>query len=173
MLFSCNVNRVGHNHIHIIPLYTEHKVQACAQTVRQYGAMTAIQSIFLLKTVYFRTLLTYFTVQAVQYGMVYGTVPSWHCQCNFGLRKASPPQHFPFPPPAYSSHVLTSHNASLDDPETGFGLYQFRRKAQQWLAWKPNSDALLDYKPHEESRRGNLHCKLPNTVLTSWANFFN
>jgi len=68
---------------------------------------------------------------------------------------------------------MTSHNASLDDPETGFGLYQFGGKAQQWFAWNLNSDAILDYKPHEESRRGNLHCKLPNTVLTSWANFFN
>jgi hypothetical protein len=119
-------------------------VQACAQTVRQYGAMTTIRFIFLFKTVYFQIMLTYFTVQAVQYGTVYGTVPSWHCQCNFGLRKASPPQHFPIPPPAYSSYVLTPHIASLDDPETGFGLYQFGGKAQQWLAWKLNSDAILD-----------------------------
>jgi hypothetical protein len=25
--------------------------------------------------------------------------------------------------------------------------------AQQWLAWKLNLDAILDYKPHEEFRR--------------------
>ena len=61
----------------------------------------------------------YFIVQTVKYGMVYGTVPSWHCQCNFGLRMASPPQHLPFSPPACSSHVLKPHNASLDDPEAG------------------------------------------------------
>jgi len=51
---SCNVNGVGHNHIHTAtPIYIECKVQACFQTVRQYGAITTIRSIFLLKAVYF------------------------------------------------------------------------------------------------------------------------
>jgi hypothetical protein len=48
----------------------------------------------------------------------------WHCQCNFGLRMASPPQHGLGVPPACSSHVLTPHNASLDNPEAGLGLHQ-------------------------------------------------
>jgi len=60
----------------------------------------------------------------------------WHCQCNFGLRMASPPQHLPFSPPACSSHVLTPHNASLDDPGAGLRLHQLGGRAQQWLAWK-------------------------------------
>ena len=47
----------------------------------------------------------------------------WHCQCNFGLRMVSPPQHLPFSPPACSSHVLTPHNASLNDPEAGLASY--------------------------------------------------
>ena len=132
--------------VNILLLYPLYDRQACAQTVRLYGTISTVRTVFLQKTAHFRILATVFY-------HLYGTVPSWHCKCKNGLKKASPPQHFPFPPPAYSSHVLTSHNASLDDPETGFGLYQFRRKAQQWLAWKPNSDALLDYKPHEESRR--------------------
>jgi hypothetical protein len=51
-----HVNRVSHNHIHFTPIYTECKVQACAQTVRQYDAMT-IRFIFLLKTVYFELCL--------------------------------------------------------------------------------------------------------------------
>jgi hypothetical protein len=65
----------------------------------------------------------------VEYGMVYGTVPIWHCQCNNGLRKAaSPPQNLPFPPPAYSSHALMPHNAFLN--------VQLGGRAQQRLAWK-------------------------------------
>jgi hypothetical protein len=61
----------------------------------------------------------------------------WHCQCNFGLIiMASPPQHCPFPPPACSSHVLTLHIASLDDPGAGLRLHQLGGRAQQWLAWK-------------------------------------
>ena len=78
----------------------------------------------------------YFTVITVQYGTVYGTVPCWHCQCKNGLRKASPPH---FLPPACSSHVLTPHNASLNNPEAGLGLRQLRGRAQQWLAWKLKS----------------------------------
>jgi len=63
-------------------------------------------------------------------------VPGWHCRCKNGLRKASPPQHFPFPPPAWFSYVLTLHNASLNDPEAGLGLHQLGGGAQQRLAWK-------------------------------------
>jgi len=63
-------------------------------------------------------------------------VLSWHCQCKNGLRKASPPQHLPFPPPAGCSYVLTPHNASLNDPEAVSGLQQLGGRAQQWLAWK-------------------------------------
>jgi hypothetical protein len=76
--------------------------------------------------------------------MVYGTVPSWHCQCKNGFRKASAPQNLPFPPPAYSSHALTPHNASLNDVEAGLGLHQLGGRAHQWLARNSKSDAVLD-----------------------------
>jgi hypothetical protein len=59
----------------------------------------------------------------------------WHCQCKVGLRKASPPQHLPFSPPACSSYVLAPHNASLNDPEPGLGQHQLGGRAQNWLAW--------------------------------------
>jgi len=36
----------------------------------------------------------------VKYGTVYGTVPCWHCQCIYGLRKVSPPQNLPFSLPS-------------------------------------------------------------------------
>jgi len=62
--------------------------------------------------------------------MVYSTVPSWHCQRNLASER---------PPLAYSSHVLTPHNASLDDPEAGLGLHQLRGRSQQWLVWKLKS----------------------------------
>jgi len=35
-----------------------------------------------------------------------------------------------------SSHVLTPHNAFLNDPEAGLGLHQLGGRAQQGLAWK-------------------------------------
>jgi len=60
----------------------------------------------------------------------------WHCQCNFGLRMAFPPQTSHFRSPVCSSHVLTPHNASMNDPEAGLGLHQLGGRAQQWLAWK-------------------------------------
>ena len=79
---------------------------------------------------------SYGNLPMATYCTVYGTVPSWHYQCKNGLRKASPPH---FLPPACSSHVLTPHNASLNNPEAGLGLRQLRGRAQQWLAWKLKS----------------------------------
>jgi len=35
-----------------------------------------------------------------------------------------------------SSHVLTPHNAPMNDPEAGLGLHQLGGRAQQWFAWK-------------------------------------
>ena len=52
-------------------------------------------------TAYFQILAI---VETVQHGTVYGTVPSWHCQCKNGLRKASPPQT----PPISTFSVLLS-----------------------------------------------------------------
>ena len=68
----------------------------------------------------------------------------WHCQCKVGLRMAPPPQHFPNPPPACSSHVLTPHNASLNDPEAGLGLHQLREGPSSGLHGNSKSDAVLD-----------------------------
>jgi len=63
-------------------------------------------------------------------------MPSWHCQCKNGLRKASPPQNLPFLLPG----VLLLHSDAtqcfLNDPEAGLGLHQLGGGAQQWLAWK-------------------------------------
>jgi len=41
-----------------------------------------------------------------------------------------------FRSPVCSSYVLTPHNASMNDPETGLGLHQLGGRAQQGLAWK-------------------------------------
>jgi len=95
-------------------------------TVIRYGSVRA----------FFTVCLKIGTVYTVRYGTVNGTVPSWHCQCKNGLRMASPSQNLPFSPPACSSHVLTPHNPSLDDPEAGLGLHQLGGRAQQGLAWK-------------------------------------
>ena len=73
-----------------------------------------------------------------------GTVPSWHCQCKNGLRKASPLQNLPFPPPAYSSYALTPHNASPIDPEAGLGLHQSGKGPSSGLHGNSKSDAVLD-----------------------------
>ena len=68
----------------------------------------------------------------------------WHCQCNFGLRMAYPPQHLPFPTPACSSHVLTPHNASLDDPGAGLRLHQLGEGPSSGLHGNSKSDTVLD-----------------------------
>ena len=47
-------------------------------------------------------------------------------------------------PLACSSHVLTPHNASLDDPEAGLGLHQLEGRAQQYLHGNLKLDAVLD-----------------------------
>ena len=98
-----------------------HEDQACAQTVRRYGALSMVRTVFLKKTAYFRILTTVFYRPdgKIRYGVRYG---------------AKLAQHLPFQPPACSSHVLTPHNTSLDDPEAGLGLHQLGGRAQQWLA---------------------------------------
>ena len=107
--------------------------QACR--VVRYGTITVCT----VRTVHVKLRRTtviftpYFTVIKVNYGTVYGTVPSWHCQCKNCLRKGSQPQHLPFPPPACSSYVLTPQKCY---PEAGLGLHQLGGRAQQWLAWK-------------------------------------
>ena len=68
-----------------------------------------------------------------------------HCQCNFGLRMASLPQHLPFPPPTCSSHVLTPHNASLNDPDAGLELHQLGEGPSSGLHGNSKSDAVLDF----------------------------
>ena len=103
--------------------------QACR--VVRYGTITVCTVRTVLVKLRRTTVIVtpYFTVITVKYGTVYGTVPSWHCQCKNGLRKASPPQHFPFPPPACSSHVLTPHLG--EGPSSG-------------LLGNSKSDAVLD-----------------------------
>ena len=76
--------------------------QACR--VVRYGTITVctVRTVLvkLRRTTVFVT--PYFTVITVVYGTVYGTVPSWHCQCKNGLRKASLPQT----PPISTSSML-------------------------------------------------------------------
>jgi hypothetical protein len=69
-----------------------HANQAC-QVVR-YGMITVCTVRTVLVQLRRTTVIVtpYFTVITVNYGTVYGTVPSWHCQCKNGLRKASLPQ---------------------------------------------------------------------------------
>ena len=62
-------------------------IQACAQTVRQYGIMSTVRTIFYKRI--FEFWQPYYTVQVIKYGTVYSTVPSWHCQCKFGARLSS------------------------------------------------------------------------------------
>jgi hypothetical protein len=50
--------------------------------------------------------------------MVYGTVPSWHCRCKNGLRKASSPQT---PPISTSSVLLLCADATQCFPERPSG----------------------------------------------------
>ena len=97
--------------------------QACR--VVRYGTVTVctVRTV-LVKLRRITVIVTpYFTVITVKYGTVYGTVPSGHCQCKNDLRMASSPQNLPFSP-VCSSHVLTPHIASLNDPEAGLGLHQ-------------------------------------------------
>jgi len=103
---------------------------------RSDGTPVRYEPSFLYKTAYFWSLVTVFYRLDGKMRYMYSTKPSWHCQCNFGLRMVSPPQHLAFPPPACSSHVLKPYNASLDDPEAGLGLHQLEGRTQQWLAWK-------------------------------------
>jgi len=119
-----------------------HSMQAC--WVVQYGTITVCTVRTVLAVIRRTTVIVtpYFTVIMVKYGTVYGTIPSWHCQCKNGFRKASPPQHLPFLPTACSSYVLTPHNVSLNDPEAGMGLHQLGGRAQLWLAWKLKSEAV-------------------------------
>ena len=53
-------------------------------------------------------------------------------------------QHLPFPPPACSSHVLTPHNASLDDPGAGLRLHQLGEGPSSGLHGNSKSDTVLD-----------------------------
>ena len=73
-----------------------YKDQACR--VVRYGTMTVCTVRTVLVELRRTTVIVtpYFTVITVKYGTVYGTVPSWHCQCKNGLRMASPPQNLPF-----------------------------------------------------------------------------
>ena len=48
----------------------------------------------------------------------------WHCHANLASERPLHPKPLPFPPPACSSHVLTPHNASQNDPEAGLELHQ-------------------------------------------------
>ena len=66
--------------------------QACR--VVRYGTITVCTVRTVLVKLRRTTVIVtpYFTVIMVKYGTVYSTVPSWHCQCKNGLRKASPPQ---------------------------------------------------------------------------------
>jgi hypothetical protein len=72
-----------------------------------------------------------------RYGVRYGAKLALPVQN--GLRKASPPQNLPFSLPSvlllcHMGHVLTPHNASLNDPEAGLGQHQLGVRAQKWLA---------------------------------------
>jgi len=110
--------------------------QACR--VVRYGTITVctVRTVLvkLRRTTVFVT--PYFTVITVVYGTVYGTVPSWHCQCKNGLRKASPPQT---PPISTSSMLPLWADATQCVPERPWGWVgatSARGRAQQWLAWK-------------------------------------
>ena len=98
--------------------------QACR--VVRYGTVTVCTVRTVLVKLRRTTVIVtpYFTVIMVKYGTVYGTVPSWHCQCKNGLRIASPPKTSHFRSSVCSSHVLTPHNASMNDSEAGLGLHQ-------------------------------------------------
>ena len=63
----------------------------------------------------------YFTVK---FGTVYGTVLSWHCQCKMASEWPLRPKTSHFRSSVCSSHVLTPHNASMNDPEAGLVLHQ-------------------------------------------------
>ena len=77
-------------------LHHAYYIQACR--VVRYGTMTVCTVRTVLVELRRTTVIVtpYFTVITVKYGTVYGTVPSWHCQCKNGLRMASPPQNLPF-----------------------------------------------------------------------------
>ena len=77
-------------------------------------------------------------------GLVLHQLGGWHCQCNFGLRKASPPQTPPISPPACSPYELTPHNASLNNPEAGLELHQLGEGPSSGLHGNSKSDTVLD-----------------------------
>jgi hypothetical protein len=110
--------------------------QAC--WVIRYGTNTVCKTRTVLVVIRLTTVIVTpsVTVNTVKYGSLYGTVPSWHCQCKNGLEWPLHPNTSHFCSLVCSSHVLTSHNASLNDPEAGLLLHQLGGRAQQWLAWK-------------------------------------
>ena len=86
-----------------------HANQAC-QVVR-YGMITVCTVRTVLVQLRRTTVIVtpYFTVITVNYGTVYGTVPSWHCQCKNGLRKASLPQTPPIFAPQCAPPMCWRH----------------------------------------------------------------
>jgi len=92
----------------------------------------------------------------VRYGknVFYRIFENWHriygkdtvrctVRCRVGTASAKMASEWPLCPktshfcsPMCSSHVLTPHNAFLNDPEAGLGLHQLGGRAQQGLAWK-------------------------------------
>ena len=96
--------------------------QACR--VVRYGTIT----VYTVRTVLVKLrrttviITSYFTIITVKYG----TVPSWHCQCKNGHRKASPPQNLPFLLPGVLLPCADATQCFHERPEAGLGLHQLR-----------------------------------------------
>jgi len=69
------------------------------------------------------------------YCTMYGTVPSWHCRCKNGLRKASLPQSLPFSLPSVLLPCADATQCFHERPWGWFGAASARGLALPVQSW--------------------------------------